>query len=75
MAMTKLNIEKAVDDAVERAASDDRRTLEVGGAISAEEIRGEVSAELGQRWTLTGLFRRFRRTHVNEGAIRVTKEF
>ena len=71
----QLNIEKAVNDAVTRAEDDHRRAVTVGGAISAEEVRAEATAEFGSGWSLAAIFRRLRRTQSNEGGIRVTKEF
>ena len=70
-----LDIEKAVNDVIQRATSDDKRALTVGGAISEDELRAEVAAELGKQWTLGALFRRFRKTKRNEFGIGVTKEF
>ncbi len=73
--ITQLNIEKAVADAITRAESDDRRTVTVGGAATADELRATASVETGSGWTLAALFRRFRKTSTNEFGVNVSKHF
>jgi hypothetical protein len=70
-----LDTKKAVEDAIRNAASDDKRTIDVGGTISAEAVTAEATAELGGGWSLGAIYRRLRRTNTREGGFKVTKEF
>lgn len=71
----KLDIERSVNDAIQRAESDDKRDFRVEGSITGEQLRAEATAELGKGWSLAAIFRRLRRSKQNEFGFGVNKEF
>jgi hypothetical protein len=74
--VTKLNIEKAVDDAIRRTEGESGRSISFGGTVNSDAIGADVKAGLGKGWSLAAIYRRWRTGSGNrEGAIRITKEF
>ena len=74
MGITKLDIEKAVDDAIRQSASDDKRTIDVAASITRDELRAQATAEVGRGWSASAFFRRFRRTKQNEFGVGFSKD-
>lgn len=75
MGITKLDVEKAVDDAIRNAESDDKRTLDVAGSITRDELRAQATAEVGKGWSVSAVFRRFRKHRQNEFGVGFSKDF
>lgn len=72
--MESLNLDKAVKDELTRRAVEDSKSIEGRVTGNAETIGAEVGATLGKGWSLAGMWRRFRKTNVDEFGVGFKKE-